>query len=129
MGLKRLPNATRGSTPPPLLIHFKPENMVSIIKAIKIDAWTQQVYFINLPLSLDGIYEAIGCRLFDVVHLPDMDVMVDDEGAEGTVGFHISGVPVKGNGLVVGFDPERDTHINTPHSLPYVTSRVRFFKL
>ncbi|OLY95677.1 hypothetical protein SAMN05444008_12065 [Cnuella takakiae] len=103
--------------------------MINRIKAIKIDAWRRQVYFIDLPLSLDGIYEAIGCRLFDVVHLPDMDLLVDDEGIEGAVGFHISGVPVKGNGLVVGFDQQGETHTDTPHSLSYVMSRVHFFKL
>lgn len=82
------------------------------MKAIKIDPKNMQVKEIDLPekegeIDLSCLRKEIECNHFDVVRLPNGDVIfVDDEGllVEKPAGFAISSYnqTLMGNGVVIG---------------------------
>jgi hypothetical protein len=77
------------------------------IRAVFVNASARTVEDVLIERGLQPMYDMIGCRLVDIVHLGDGDeLFVDDEGllsaGPHSPFFRIGDATLAGNGLIVG---------------------------
>jgi len=105
------------------------------IKAIKIDVQTTfpSIYLIEMENDLDGIYEAVGCDIFERVNISGKeDLLIDEEGLlkDYKWGFSFTSefgaMPIMGNGVIVGFNEDGE-YIDCSSSLMEICRNVKFF--
>jgi len=80
------------------------------MKAIFIDAKNAQIKEIDHSGKLEDIYKTIGVRHIEAVFFGKDHIYVDEEGRiNGTsFGFHVNGIEIYGNGLLLGDDGKGD---------------------
>ena len=101
------------------------------MKAIKIDVIKREVYEIDIPKGLQGLYSALECDMVEIVRINDTeDLYVDEEGLlrHDPIGaFRFKGYDqvLSGHGLVLGNDGEGDS-VDTTLTVEYIRDQVRF---
>ena len=98
------------------------------MRAILINPFNQTIKEAVYGGDYREIYDLIGCSLFAVVRLSDVDdLYIDDEGLlkNDNRYFSWSGRNFAGLGLILGHDDEGET-IETTYDLQEVVDRVEF---
>lgn len=101
------------------------------MKGIKIDVVKREVYEVDIPKGIDGIYTAIEARPFDCIFLnaERTEVLyVDDEGLLhkpiGAFHFYLYPTPLSGHGLILGLKGPKTC--STKYSVEEIRNIVTF---
>lgn len=105
-------------------------------KGILINVKDETITEVEVRDGIDGIYEQVGCQIFEVVGLNETnDIYVDEEGLLGltpdTKFFSVEGYPqpLAGNGLVLGFNHETGDSVDTDFDIEKLKGMVKFHTL
>lgn len=104
-------------------------------KCIRIDVTNKVVHEVEINDNIQDIYEQLGCDLFEVVRIDEInDIYVDEEGLlklnENSLFFRYEGYPqpIVGNGLILGHNKRGDS-TSTTLTLEEVKQKVTFLTM
>jgi hypothetical protein len=105
--------------------------MTETIKAVFVNAAARTIEDVVIDRGLKSMYDLIGCRLVDLVHVGDGDdLFVDDEGLltmEPTSPmFRIGDCTLAGSGVIIGGNDETGESCNVNHDAAHYRKLITF---
>ena len=105
--------------------------MTETIKAVFVNSVDRTIEDVVIEKGLKSMYDLIGCRLVDLVHVGDGDdLFVDDEGLltmeQTSPMFRIGDCTLAGNGVIIGGDDETGESCNANHDAAHYRKLITF---